>query len=637
MTLCLTVAASTALLVAPPQEPAQLSLDESCRTALEALQANDVALLEAVFPTPAEVETLFEMQASAESPEALAAARKKFEEDGGAKGVLDAMSKRMAGRIEATRTETAEHFEIESAKYLFARPPAEPLQRVGPWDVAPVEFYVWADGRIWSFGARDVIQTSRGWAYTEFLSFKGERDIVEPGRVDESERLKMEDAAREREVERDRMEMELAELRTQMRSDSDAHTAELEHLRMQLQEAEHERRRGAASESEFVAALRAENARLVDGVDERIGVLQGDLRRAELDNIGRAMAVERLEAKLATVEMAPVDPGALSISYDWSSIEWWDRTEGLPEGEKPAPPSSFVDVVRRLSEPLTLDLTDVTHEEALRVISLATGAPIFVMPGTFDLVDEPVISFDGATMKADEMVEAVLNSCDSHPSIFDGQVILASPESIELFRAWSLGGPALATSTATGSERKLRSVRRSFSFAPDTARSILQLIADAGEVNVWVMQDAPMGEPLVEHDFESESELSLWTLLMLITSEASLSVEALEDVVLVSGELFHPPGRQELPDELARRTKDIAFTGSHESMPLARLLELVSAEIGFELEASDDVLALPMAQSFHGITVHELPLATLLQLISIDLGEETEWTATPNGAILVKP
>lgn len=126
----------------------RLSVEASCRLALEALQSKDVTLLERSFPTAEELDSIVLSQVQNESPAAREAAREAFEEQGGATAILNKMSKRMSDQLETAHLETKELFALKDATFLFVPPPPR-AKALGVWNVAPVEFYVWADGSMW--------------------------------------------------------------------------------------------------------------------------------------------------------------------------------------------------------------------------------------------------------------------------------------------------------------------------------------------------------------------------------------------------------------------------------------------------------------------------------------------------------
>ncbi len=615
----------------------QLSVQASCRLAFEALQTKDVSLLERSFPTAEEIDSMVMSQVQADSPAAREAAREAFEEQGGAAAILERMSKRMGDQLETAHQETKELFALKDATFLFAQP-APPAKALGPWNVAPVEFYAWADGAMWSFGALDVLQTSRGWAFTEFLSFKGKRDIVEPAAKDGPE---SEDGDVFRKMDQERifeLKNELAETRARLEGRVSEQRAEIDRLQFELTKKEQQLLAGPASGNDEVERIKAEAAAERAAADEAMAALRTQLRSEELDNIGRSLAVDRLEAKLADLE-TPVPAGEeepLAV-MDWDSVEWWDRTEGLPEGEEPAPPAWHLDIARRLDEPLSIELEDITHSEALRVISLATSVSIYALPDAFDSVDEPLISLKAEGEPAHQVLEGVLLSTDSTAGIFDRHVLVASGSTLNLFQAIGLGDEAQAPAHATDLERKLRAERHTFDLSPDTAAAILELIVSAAETNLWIMQDMPRGEAVVEHSFVCPTEFSLWTLAWFIALDARVTIEAHEDVLQVSGDPFSPPSLPFLGTPDMGRIDGIELTGEYAPMPLKDLLARISDETGVTLEATDEVLAMPKAANFHGFTAKSLSLTSVMQLIAVDLDGETEWSSSIMGALLSTP
>lgn len=482
-----------------------------------------------------------------------------------------------------------------------------------------------------------MLQTSRGWAFTEFLSFKGRRDIVEPRAAEDGDGDVFRKMDQEHIVE---LENKLAETRARLEGRVHDQDAEITQLQVELLGKEQQLLARTDSGNEAEERIKADVAAERAAADETIASLQVRLRSEELDGIGRSLAVDRLESKIAGLE-TPEASGVegLPTVMDWDSVEWWNKTEGLPKDAKPAPPAWHLDIARRLDEPLSIDLEDITHGEALRVISLATGVSIYALPDAFDSVDEPLISLKGKGAPAYQVIDEVLSSTDSMAGVFDRHVLVTSGPRLNLFKAIGLGDEAQASATATDLERKLRAERHTFDLSPESVASIFELIVGAAETNLWIMQDMPNGEAVVEHSFVCPTEFSLWTLAWFIAVDASpsLSIQAHDDVLLVSGNPFSPPVLPYPSPLRMSRIVGVEINGEYPPMPLKGLLARISKETGIELEASEEVLAMPKAANFHGFTAKSLSLASVMQLIAIDLDEETEWTGTPMGALLSTP
>lgn len=644
MSLHLTAAFAVTVLLATPQAaPTQdATLESSCRVAFAALAANDFDALVATFPTVAEFEALSHASLAMRSPEARAELERRGKPGSDFDALREVVIDQARRRFEQNRSEAAAAFDWETARFVGAVPHDAPVAPIGDsgFGIAPVEFLVWAGGDLWSFGGNDVLRGPRGWAFVEFLSFRGRRslEVVRAGApepdslLDDLQERRIELERRLVEQEAERVE-EREALREQAQDQLRAMHAELEAVRGQLREVLEEYQ---ARENSLLARLdesererqNLAHERHVDAADEAMRVEREAEERREQEHFTRALALENQALHNAVARLSraatPSAPDA-NVADVVVGVEWAAAIDDEP---------AWRSALRRsLATRLSLDATEVTVSDALRYVYLSAGAEIAVLPSAYENALGRTIDLELDDVTAAEALAKIFAPASF--LLHEGHVFVGDPS--ELAR---LGRPTTRFAQPTTEADRaawsaLLGARMFASFQYAAATDVLRYLHVVLPANLWwsVSTDEELSEEL---GLVATGELSAATVLEILAGEADVSGRFQRGVLVL--DVGADPSAKDLDAldaEVARMLPGAPVACELMATTVGERLAVLSALLGVELGADAEVLEEMEFDYVADMYFSDVDPAFVLRLVQHELGERFVWKRVGDAAHLV--
>lgn len=584
-----------------------LSLEASCRATFDALVAGDLGPLEGLLPTSAELEALYFAQLPEDSAERLAEAQARLAGMGGADGLRAEVLGTVREHLVAARREAGELFDLRDARFVGATSEPGSAWRIPGFEVTAAEFHVWSRGRLFAFGAQDLVRFGAGWTFADGVHFRGERALVTPESIEDAERTRDQRNALEAQVlESDRLLHEAQAHLDRMAGERNETEGALAVAREAIAERDAQLDGMEAMREELVAALRDAQA------------LEAENRRLFLAGEARRERILRLVEQRAGTEAEPNDPRAAAWpGPDRASAQWRTIAE------------------RDLETAVSMDLDQLDLDEVAAYLGTATGVPVLVTPGAYALLEgldeEAWAEVIPRGERAAEILENLAADLGLERSLVDRHVVLSSRDELERLTAENAGE---ARPEAPELEQLLRRERRFVDLDPGTIAEFMGLIAEATATDIWISATF-MGDIALDHGFGSEESLSMWTVLQLLSVHALLECAVHGDVLYLSPNPFDPGALPELPADVRDIVPAQVVSVDAPARPLTDLLSELSAASGLTITADPAVLALPFASPYHALSVDDVPLELALRLIALDVSFDARWRARDGGVVLM--
>ena len=596
---------------------------ESCRATFAALQAGDIARLEASFPDAGELAALLESMV-AQMPEARRAeARRQLTERGLDRMRADALTTTRR-RFETARREAS--IDWPSARFVAPLPQSEPPQpfaTVG-WVVRDVEFLVLAGDRLVSFGGKDVARGPRGWVFLEGPSYRGtwRRDDGTAPRDGEAEAL----------LAQTRAELELAALQLEA---SRAELERTEQLRLEERRelslaadawrAESEAR--AVQHDEALREMYAELDRVRGAARDREAELEEHALRAsyERDDLAVQLAAMREEAQHLAQENEAARARQALLEQELAALRT-PRPGPIPGRALPAWCGAVADVALRdaLLSPFPVDVASLDALEALRVIADHRGVHTLVLP-------EARVRLQSATVEdlgPDRTVAEALLALAGGDLALDGDLVVlgAADERTRLLARRV--SPTLRAALRSPDAPKI-----SGDLVDLTAADVLQFLSAVSGVSHFVpyelegeLRDTWLG-------LTCTRELALGEALDLVLGLCDAHAALLEGVLVVTRTPLAalPKLDAEVTKRLPKAPVDVDLASpGYLDERLTNLAALLGVEVAASQEAFDADLV------FGTLALSRVEPATVLALHELDLGGSYVWRVVA-GAVRLSP
>lgn len=650
------------------------TLDDACRIVFDVLVgegSESSELLDAAFPTVAEMQALYDADLVSASASARALALEDLKQRGGIAAVRAEALALFRTRLDTARGAVVGRFNWSEATYLCAMPLEQPARRIGgtAFEVARAEFLVAARGEVWSFGANDVLHGPRGWAFTEFVSFRGPRSLPDP-----SARNSEYDARRiaELEEELDRARRENRELvgALEQRKDGGDVTAnqlaesraEVAWLRERMEAMHHEI---VAQQEQFALAMneqrsildetRAQLAEALDGEQAHAIRLEFEKQRhrlteeehdftremyakellhAHLVRDALQFAVGRLEVHLGAAVAARADDtgAAVGESPEGARIPEWLA----PSAGEPAWRSALR---RELSNHVTASYGEVPVQWIVDYVRLASGIGLVLLPSIAIDADirYAVFECEGAPM-FEVLTHAVAPSL---LRIHAGVVFVGTADELAL-----LGRPLLAASSdadgpahpgdgdaaaADTVRAKLSQVCSPFKVHDVLARDLVQFVEVVTDVAIWPSTAAMAWLGDASLHLDAPRGLNAETLLLLVLQRCELQAALIDGVVVIDVPDAEPmaPLEPAVRAGLAAEPEVIELN----DQAIEDLLALLSARFGVELGLAAAAREALSDLEFPASHLPRAPLPFVLRAIQHDLRgyERVRWVRAERG------
>lgn len=609
----------------PPPAAAVPSLEDGCRAVFEALRADDVTRLEAVFPAQDELAALLDAVIAGLPEATRTAARKQVAERGLERVRADGLAT-VRRRFAAARLEGAADFDWATAQFVAPLPLADPplAFEAGGWVVRNVEFLVLAGGRLASFGARDVGRGPRGWVFLEGPSYRGawRREGEAVGS----------DAQAEADLEQARAELRLAREALAAR---DAALEETEQRRLADQREAALAADAWRAEAAAITKQRDDTHRDMLAELDRVRAAS-DARAAELDERLYRATSERDELALRLTDLAE-EVRLLAESRDAAHERLAlhekelvalraPRPAPLPGRELPAWCGTVADAALRdaLLAPFPVDVEGVSAEVARRLIADHRGVHTLLLPSANELLlSAPGFDLGPSLTVADALQRLVPLD---HLALDQGLVVLGTKAERARF----------AARRASPSVRAALRVPEGVTFSTDalelTASDALRYLTAVSGVGHWAPSELEVEllEPALF--FTCSRDLSPGELLDLLLGAHEIAASVHDGViVLTRAPLAALP---KLDPEVARRA-----AGARTDVELDRYQALeerlagLAAALGMQVTASAE--AADAWLEFATMSLREVELATVLALHELDLGGAFVWRVVDDALRLV--